>query len=295
MACILLGRVHPLEVLVRTVLWISMLSWGWMGCGPTYIDKPDALSDGGEGDGVEEGTQRPLGGEVGDLEEDAAASEPTEEPSIDPTLDSDNDGVTDVIELEYGSDPHDPDTDGDGFDDGDEVAQNTNPMNGNDYPYAGGWPIDGCRNDVQSTGNGVGQTAHDFTLTDQFGESVRLHDFCGQAVMLVASAMWCGPCQTEAEDVARLHRQYEEEGFLVITLLGENERGQTPSRSDLQGWASAFGIDHPVVADPGFGVASRFVNGGSLYLPSTSLLGEGLEVLKRDAYVSTQDIEGALP
>ena len=75
MACILLGRVHPLEVLVRTVLWISMLSWGWMGCGPTYIDKPDALSDGGEGDGVEEGTQRPLGGEVGDLEEDAAASE----------------------------------------------------------------------------------------------------------------------------------------------------------------------------------------------------------------------------
>ena len=113
--------------------------------------------------------------------------------------------------------------------------------------------------------------------------------------MLVASAMWCGPCQAEASELASVFQQYADDGFLVITLLGENSFGQTPSQGDLQDWASSFGIDHPVVADPGFSVASRFVTGGSLYLPSTSLLGEGVEVIKRDAYVSTADIVDALP
>jgi peroxiredoxin len=148
---------------------------------------------------------------------------------------------------------------------------------------------------VNSTGNGVGQVASDFELTDQHGETVRLHDFCGKAVLLVASAMWCGPCQSEASELASIYDQYADDGFIVITLLGENSAGQSPSRGDLQTWADAFGIDHPVVADPGFGVGARFVTGGSLYLPSTSLLGDGAVVIKRDSYISTNDITGALP
>ncbi|MFO0764495.1 MAG: L,D-transpeptidase [Patescibacteria group bacterium] len=36
-------------------------------------------------------------------------------------VDSDNDGISDAVELRFGTDPHNPDTDGDGYDDGKEI------------------------------------------------------------------------------------------------------------------------------------------------------------------------------
>ncbi len=58
---------------------------------------------------------------------------------------------------------------------------------------------------------------------------------------------------------------------MVITLLGEDLRGSSPSQADLTEWADAYGCRHPVLSDPGFGVGSRFVAGWSIGLPSTSL------------------------
>lgn len=192
---------------------------------------------------------------------------------IDPTLDSDNDGFTDLEEL----------------------AANTDPFNADDRPYLGGWPIDACRANVVSTGNQVGDVTANFALTDQFGDTLRLHDFCGKAVMLVAAAMWCGNCRVEAATYRQRYQDYADSGFLVITLLAENRSGQTPSIAQLNEWADAYGIDHPVVADPGFGVAIRFIDGNTIVLPSTSLLGPGATVIKRDRVISVADIEAALP
>lgn len=48
---------------------------------------------------------------------------------MDANLDSDNDGLTDVEEAKLGTDPHNPDTDGDGLYDGDEVnIYHTDPL-----------------------------------------------------------------------------------------------------------------------------------------------------------------------
>lgn len=53
----------------------------------------------------------------------------SEEVVEDPTLDSDEDGIPDQIELEIGTDPFDPDTDGDGLEDGQELYEfNTDPL-----------------------------------------------------------------------------------------------------------------------------------------------------------------------
>jgi hypothetical protein len=53
-------------------------------------------------------------------------------PGIDPDLDSDsdsdNDGLTDVMEEIYGTDKNNPDTDGDGYLDGDEVENGYDPL-----------------------------------------------------------------------------------------------------------------------------------------------------------------------
>jgi len=270
-------------------------------CGPRYLDKPAPLDADFSEDGVEDGDDdddddTDVGEDrtdPGGDDDDDDATETTD--GVDPTLDSDGDGVRDVVELEWGGDPYDPDTDGDGWDDGEELDLGTNPLDGASYPQEGTWGVDGCSGSIQGQGNGVGQVATNFSLTDQNGDELELYDFCDRAVLLVASAMWCGPCQQEASGLASMYRQYEDDGFVVITLLGENSAGRTPTQADLQSWANSFGIDHPVVADPGFNVGARFVSGGQLYLPSTSLLGPGAVVLERDSYVTTNDVLGALP
>jgi hypothetical protein len=108
----------------------------------------------------------------------------------DPEQDTDGDGLTDGEEEELGTDPEETDTDGDGWDDQAEVEGNTDPTRQVDHPYTGGWAIGACRDDIASTGNDVGDIAEDFTLTDQFGDRLDLHDFCDREVLLVSAAFW---------------------------------------------------------------------------------------------------------
>jgi len=105
--------------------------------------------------------------------------------------DSDGDGLTDAEEAELGSDPNNPDSDGDGWTDLEEVNGNTDPMKKNDHPYEGGWAIAACRDDIESSGNNrPGDVAQQFELNDQFGDTVRLHDFCDREVVLIGAAFW---------------------------------------------------------------------------------------------------------
>lgn len=54
----------------------------------------------------------------------------SEQEAVQQTVDTDNDGLTDKEELELGTDPNDPDTDGDGLQDGAEVNEyGTDPLN----------------------------------------------------------------------------------------------------------------------------------------------------------------------
>ncbi len=209
-------------------------------------------------------------------------------------VDSDGDGLTDAEEDELGTDKDNPDTDGDGYLDGEEVLGNTNPNNADDHPYQAGWTIDACRNDVQHEGNQLGQVAQDFTLLSQYGEDVTLSDFCDDVVLLVGSASWCGPCQAEAPELAGWFDDHEQQDLMVITLLGENIYGQTPSRADLQEWAQSFGIHHPVLADSNFQVTARFIDGNQIALPTMQLLDRGLVIQVRDGWVSEGQVEQLL-
>lgn len=78
----------------------------------------------------------------------------------------------------------DLDQDNDGYSDQDEVAAYTDPLDESDNPYELGWHIDSCRWDVEGTGVGEGDVMTDYEMVSQTGEIVRLHDFCGQAVLI---------------------------------------------------------------------------------------------------------------
>jgi len=57
--------------------------------------------------------------------------------SLDPAdafEDTDGDGLTRLQEYQYGTDDNKPDSDGDGYSDGDEVASNSDPSDAGDLP-----------------------------------------------------------------------------------------------------------------------------------------------------------------
>ena len=75
-----------------------------------------------------------------DLDEDGLPDFWEAEHDLDPKdpmdayEDPDKDGLTNLQEHTYGTLPTNPDTDGDGFDDGTEVDRDTNPLDENDFP-----------------------------------------------------------------------------------------------------------------------------------------------------------------
>ena len=208
--------------------------------------------------------------------------------------DTDGDGLSDLEEVEMGTNPTQADTDGDGYSDGEELAANTSPKDAKDRPYGGGYPIDTCRWDIQGTGNNPGQIAKNFKLRDQHGEEVRFHDFSGQAIVVIVSAGWCGPCQSEAQSMAQIQAKYRDRGLLVLTLLAEDGSGNTPSTNTLKAWEAMAGYTGaPVLSDPNWGIAQRYERDN--YIPSVSLIGPGMEIIKKDANVSESDIVSVLP
>lgn len=209
-------------------------------------------------------------------------------------IDTDGDGLHDATEHGLGLDPQVADTDGDGFDDGEEVHGNTDALDASDHPYAGGWPIDACRDDLVATGDAPGQVTEDFALLDQHGETVRLHDFCGKEVLLLSSAMWCEICRVEAPRMSETYAALKDRGFVLITLLGETVTGETPKKRDLKDWARNHGIDHPVLADADWAVSRRWI-GPDLYLPTQHLLAPGAVVIEGDSYFAESDLEEHLP
>lgn len=73
---------------------------------------------------------------------------------------------------------------------GGQPADNDASESETDSPTPSPWTLADCS--LQSAGTGVkaGDIAFDFVQPDQFGNSLRLHDFCDRTILLVGSAFW---------------------------------------------------------------------------------------------------------
>lgn len=72
-------------------------------------------------------------------EQDSAPATSTDT-GTDGAADVDADHLTSSEEAALGTDPEDPDSDGDGYLDGDEVLEETDPLDPESRIYQGGWP-----------------------------------------------------------------------------------------------------------------------------------------------------------
>jgi hypothetical protein len=84
------------------------------------------------------------------------------------------------------------------------------------------------------------------------------------ALLIDSSAVWCGACQEEAQDLPSQQATFQAKGIHVITLMIEDNSGNPATTSTATSWRNNFGLDaFSVCADPNF----SFGGNGSVGLP----------------------------
>jgi|GEM_PF-2110475 peroxiredoxin len=73
--------------------------------------------------------------------------------------------------------------------------------------------------------------AKDFQFMDATGKLVKLSDFRGKWVYLDVWASWCSPCLVEIPHLKELERQFQNQGFVFISVSVDN---------DIKNWQSAI-------------------------------------------------------
>jgi thiol-disulfide isomerase/thioredoxin len=104
-------------------------------------------------------------------------------------------------------------------------------------------------NDIKGEGFGLGQVPHDMCMLDQHGDMVSLWQFYGEVILLDISAEWCAPCQELADGVEETWKDFEDQGFIYITLLTEDNFSEIPEQEVLLDWATSHNITAPVLSD----------------------------------------------
>lgn len=128
-----------------------------------------------------------------------------------------------------------------------------------------------------------GEPAPDFALNTLNGDTVRLSDLRGQAVVINFWATWCGPCKVEIPLFEHVYQRNKDKGLVV---LGVNVQEQAPGVAQF---VSEFGMSFPVVLDESGQVSTLYRVRG---LPTSIFISPDgkLEVAHRGSIVQRETL-----
>lgn len=74
------------------------------------------------------------------------------------------------------------------------------------------------------------------------GDSVRLHDYLGEALTLISfGGTWCPPCEREMPELERLHEEMSSEGVTILAVVTNSPQ------EDVDEWIDEFGLTLPIL------------------------------------------------
>lgn len=91
----------------------------------------------------------------------------------------------------------------------------------------------------------AGFLAPDFELKSLTGETVKLADLRGQAVLVNLWATWCPPCREEMPALEKMYNEYSDQGFIV---LGVNMTRQDDAQA-VGPFVEKYRITFPILLD----------------------------------------------
>jgi len=90
-----------------------------------------------------------------------------------------------------------------------------------------------------------GFLAPEFELATTSGETVKLSDLRGQAVLVNLWATWCPPCRAEMETIEKVYNEYKDRGFVVLALNMTYQ--DDPAK--VAPFAAEHGLTFPILLD----------------------------------------------
>ena len=90
-----------------------------------------------------------------------------------------------------------------------------------------------------------GFLAPDFELNTPTGETVKLSDLRGQAVLVNLWATWCPPCRAEMQAIETVYNEYKDQGFVVLAVNMTYQDNQV----DIMPFVTDQGLTFPILLD----------------------------------------------
>lgn len=99
-----------------------------------------------------------------------------------------------------------------------------------------------------------GFLAPDFELKTPTGETIRLSDLRGQAVLVNLWATWCPPCRAEMQSIETVYDEYKDRGFIVLAV----NMTYQDSALDVMPFVNQQGLTFPILLDETGEMASAY-------------------------------------
>ena len=90
-----------------------------------------------------------------------------------------------------------------------------------------------------------GFLAPDFELKTLSGESIKLFDLRGQAVLVNLWATWCPPCLEEMQTIEKVYNEYKDQGFIVLAV----DMTYQDNPSEVMPFVEQRGLTFPILLD----------------------------------------------
>ena len=120
----------------------------------------------------------------------------------------------------------------------------------------------------------IGQPAPELALTDLAGNTHRLSEYRGKAVLLNFWATWCLPCRTEMPSMEHAYHALKEKGLVVLAVNLD-----AGSRGPVDDFVKELALTFPILLDsPGTSTRTYRVFG----LPTSFLIGRNGRIAGRD-------------
>jgi peroxiredoxin len=99
-----------------------------------------------------------------------------------------------------------------------------------------------------------GFLAPDFELKTITGETVKLSDLRGQAVLVNLWATWCPPCRAEMQSIEKIYLEYKDQGFVVLAV----DMTYQDNLERVMPFVTEQGLTYPILLDETGGMASAY-------------------------------------
>ena len=116
------------------------------------------------------------------------------------------------------------------------------------------------------------ETAPKVKMKDIDGNSFKLSDYKGKAVIVNFWAVWCPPCKKEIPSLVDLYTRYGEKGLMVFGIALDS--GQD---DDIRKKAEEYGVNYPVI-NGDYYLRKEF--GGIRVVPTTLVINQEGKIYK---------------